>query len=290
MKEQPTHVSTFKSSTPRSPLVCFRYYPYLATAVATFICLVLWRASGSISAMTTVPTTATAAAAIKIARHTNGKEREQLKFYNNDATPVSYGAALRLLADNPAFRQQLTAELAASRHDAYFFETPPVSRQTLAETNFECVLISSDTLAQLQEASPEAFSHRLREAAGQSHLTAHFANLGGDAVLVAPVGPFVSDKPDQSGTAGSSAQGEIMAGPQTYAHLASFVRQASRQEIDDFWQTAAQVTLAHLEARSETKPLWLSTSGLGVYWLHLRLDDRPKYYNFEPYMQWTLPV
>ena len=29
--------------------------------------------------------------------------------------------------------------------------------------------------------------------------------------------------------------------------------------------------------------LWLSTAGLGVYWLHLRLDTRPKYYSFQPY-------
>ena len=29
--------------------------------------------------------------------------------------------------------------------------------------------------------------------------------------------------------------------------------------------------------------VWLSTSGLGVYWLHVRLDSRPKYYTYEPY-------
>lgn len=30
-------------------------------------------------------------------------------------------------------------------------------------------------------------------------------------------------------------------------------------------------------------PIWLSTSGLGVYWLHVRLDTRPKYYNHDEY-------
>jgi hypothetical protein len=28
---------------------------------------------------------------------------------------------------------------------------------------------------------------------------------------------------------------------------------------------------------------WLSTSGLGVSWLHMRLDSTPKYYNWQPY-------
>jgi hypothetical protein len=29
--------------------------------------------------------------------------------------------------------------------------------------------------------------------------------------------------------------------------------------------------------------MWVSTSGLGVYWLYIRLDSFPKYYNFQPY-------
>lgn len=30
-------------------------------------------------------------------------------------------------------------------------------------------------------------------------------------------------------------------------------------------------------------PLWVSTSGLGVPWLHVRLDDAPKYYTHRPF-------
>ena len=33
------------------------------------------------------------------------------------------------------------------------------------------------------------------------------------------------------------------------------------------------------------KPVWLSTAGLGVGWLHVRLDDRPKYYRHAPYVR-----
>jgi hypothetical protein len=31
------------------------------------------------------------------------------------------------------------------------------------------------------------------------------------------------------------------------------------------------------------RPVWLSTAGAGVPWLHLRLDDRPRYYGFAPF-------
>ena len=28
---------------------------------------------------------------------------------------------------------------------------------------------------------------------------------------------------------------------------------------------------------------WLSTAGMGVYWLHVRVDSRPKYYRYQGY-------
>ena len=33
------------------------------------------------------------------------------------------------------------------------------------------------------------------------------------------------------------------------------------------------------------KPTWLSTAGMGVAWLHVRLDQRPKYYAHRPYRE-----
>ena len=40
-----------------------------------------------------------------------------------------------------------------------------------------------------------------------------------------------------------------------------------------------------IAARVGAEPVWLSTAGAGVPWLHVRLDDRPKYYGFGPYRQ-----
>jgi hypothetical protein len=45
------------------------------------------------------------------------------------------------------------------------------------------------------------------------------------------------------------------------------------------WEAVGRVA----ERRLGTAPVWLSTAGAGVSWLHVRLDDRPKYYAFTPY-------
>ena len=31
------------------------------------------------------------------------------------------------------------------------------------------------------------------------------------------------------------------------------------------------------------RAVWVNTEGSGVYWLHVRIDSRPKYYHFAPY-------
>lgn len=85
-----------------------------------------------------------------------------------------------------------------------------------------------------------------------------FPNLGGDAQLVVPT--LIND-------------------PSHYAHLATFVRNAPIDQVRAFWQTTAQV----YEQKIGKKTVWLSTAGLGVYWLHVRIDARPKYYRFGAY-------
>jgi hypothetical protein len=40
-----------------------------------------------------------------------------------------------------------------------------------------------------------------------------------------------------------------------------------------------------MQRRLNNRPVWLSTAGAGVSWLHVRLDDRPKYYGYRPYRE-----
>ncbi len=85
-----------------------------------------------------------------------------------------------------------------------------------------------------------------------------FANLGKDAVLIVPrpLGPA-----------------------SVYGHLAAFVRKARDTQRHELWRVVG----AETEARLGDSPVWLSTAGMGVSWLHVRLDSRPKYYGHAPY-------
>lgn len=85
-----------------------------------------------------------------------------------------------------------------------------------------------------------------------------FLNLGGDAVLVVPTLPAVGDG---------------------YAHLADFRRTAPAAAWDALWAEVGRCVAARLG----TRPVWISTAGAGVPWLHVRLDDQPKYYHHAPY-------
>ena len=86
-----------------------------------------------------------------------------------------------------------------------------------------------------------------------------FANLGKDATLVVP-SPISPDT--------------------AYTHIAAFVRHAPAEQVDAlFMKLANEVIASHVHS----EPRWISTSGLGVYWLHVRIDSRPKYYQHAPY-------
>lgn len=86
-----------------------------------------------------------------------------------------------------------------------------------------------------------------------------FDNLGGDARLVAPC---------------------PRAGDRVYTHLAAALRGAPADQIDRLFERVGAELGARLEAH---RVVWVSTSGLGVYWVHVRLDERPKYYTHAAY-------
>jgi hypothetical protein len=167
---------------------------------------------------------------------------------------LSVAEVMQLWIEDRAFRSFYNQLLAEAPFPAYFWELPPMTLNTI-EVPFEFVLVNSGTLAKVQ-----ANDRPFRDQFTDDQSVVVFPNLGGDATLVVPT-------PE---TAKS-----------TYAHLAQFVRNAPREQIDLFWQ---KVGRAYHENLSDKK-LWLSTSGLGVYWLHVRLDSRPKYYTHQAYRQ-----
>ncbi|MFE4105063.1 DUF6940 family protein, partial [Almyronema epifaneia] len=59
-------------------------------------------------------------------------------------------------------------------------------------------------------------------------------------------------------------------------------RSAPTQQVHALWATVGRRASQLLNEQGR-QPLWISTSGLGVYWLHVRLDTFPKYYRHLPY-------
>lgn len=172
-----------------------------------------------------------------------------------NAKPATFADVLQGWQGDAAFRSMFNTLLADAPFSAFRWETPPVTSATLTRP-FEFVLLDSPGLARSPD--PNAFAEHF-SGAGEAGVVA-FPNLGGDAILIVPCMTTV---------------------PSAYGHLAAFVREAPEPQRHALWQLVGEKMARRVGAR----PVWLSTAGGGVSWLHVRLDDRPKYYGFGPYRQ-----
>jgi hypothetical protein len=170
-----------------------------------------------------------------------------------DSTPVSYAEVLRRWQNDADFRTLYMGLLADSPFSAFRWETPPI---TTATANRPCVLVVFVIPGLAKKTEAAAFAERFKGAPETG--VVEFANLGNDAVLIVPC-------PNAPHSA--------------YGHIGAFVRQAPERQRHALWQLVG----AAMQRRLGTKPVWLSTAGAGVSWLHVRLDDRPKYYGYAPY-------
>ena len=177
-----------------------------------------------------------------------------LRFHAATRTRVlSWGEVLALWTSDPAFCDSFVSVLAGAPWDVFRWETPPLLARDLDEP-FEFVVIDSPELRGVSDPAP--FAEHFRRA--NQRPVIDFPNLGGDAQLVVPC-PIAEEE--------------------AYTHLGCFVRGAPQAQQRALWH---EVGLA-MERRAGDTPVWLSTAGGGVAWLHVRLDDYPKYYAHAPY-------
>jgi hypothetical protein len=169
-------------------------------------------------------------------------------------TQLSFSEFFSLLESSADFARWYSETIASCEFEAFFWELPPLTADTLGN-GAEFVVIESASLSRLRP-DPRPFESQFALQQGSDVIT--FPNLGGDALLFVPA---------QIGSMDS------------YPHLATFLRSAPRSQVRLLWQVAAKAVRDNLSHTSR----WLSTAGLGVSWLHLRLDTRPKYYSFSPY-------
>jgi hypothetical protein len=178
----------------------------------------------------------------------------RLRFYAGDEC-LSYADFLRALAEDAYFRELIQEELRAAPFVAFRWETPPLTTSNIDQV-FECLLHDSPDLN--VRADPTDFETYFQPSAE----VVSFENLGADALLVVPC-PISSSA--------------------NYSHIGAFHRSASHSQQHAFWVAVAQA----VRARLGPQPLWLSTAGGGVDWLHMRLDERPKYYRHLPWQEWA---
>jgi hypothetical protein len=197
-----------------------------------------------------------------------------------DGVPMTYMDAFRALESNELDCSRILTEVIVEfPAAALFWECIPVTASTAPSKIFEFVLLASDALANIEtDIRPfrEKFEQHARESFRHpSHVSGTvvaFHNLNQDAVLVVPV---------------PTSAIEFKRPPAHFAHLAAFMRGAPSAHISAFWSTVGAAALNQLRAAegqgNADKKFWLSTSGLGVSWLHVRIDTVPKYYNFAAY-------
>ncbi len=165
---------------------------------------------------------------------------------------LTWAEAAEALRHDRSLQDELTRVCA--EHAGIFWECVPSARAH-QDVPFAFVTVQTEAVAALT-VDRRAFPRELAAATGP---VAVFRNLSGDALLLVPTGAV----------------------PEGCAHLASWCRSAPASEQRALWAEVGRQVQAWWARTAD--PVWVSTSGLGVSWLHVRLDERPKYYSHRPY-------
>ncbi|MBC7864008.1 MAG: hypothetical protein IAF38_13615 [Bacteroidia bacterium] len=173
---------------------------------------------------------------------------------NQNEKAITNQEAIELLRGSDKFERFFSDLLSASPYEAYFWEVKSVSLDRL-DDKFEFVLVNSPILAKIN-ADNSSFVNYF----GKNKFVTSFFNLSGDSRLIVPV---------------------EMSDSTNYSHLSKFVRNAPTKQVEAFWKTVGEEFGKSIGVQKK----WLSTSGLGVHWLHVRIDERPKYYNYLKYKE-----
>eukprot|EP00955_Chlamydomonas_euryale_P106509 365707-Chlamydomonas_euryale.AAC.41 len=183
----------------------------------------------------------------------------------NNKRVVTCEEVLKLWQENDAFRTQFTAALTNVGYDAFYWETPAVSKGTLCQPFSMVVLDASGAFN--DKGDPQAFAAYILGSHDEDEVAA-FPNLGKDGTMLAPCPPT-----DQSGKPVTDG----------YGHLASFLRNGRKRQHHNLWRLLGKEM--EMRLRADPSPVWMSTAGNAVPWLHVRIDSRPKYIKYEKYRQ-----
>ncbi len=168
---------------------------------------------------------------------------------------LTFKEVIHYWQENEAFRAFYTNTLNESGFAAYFWEHPPITTATINRA-YEFVLVKSNSLDGIQ-ANGRPFQQKLASS-NPNKTVVTFENLRKDAMMVLP--KRINPSTD-------------------CAHLGAFLQTTAQEQLHELWQ----VTGKAIKERLSNDLMWISTHGLGVIWLHIRLDSYPKYYHYDRY-------
>ncbi|KAL3917564.1 MAG: hypothetical protein SGILL_004653 [Bacillariaceae sp.] len=221
----------------------------------------------------------------EVASGEDGVMRYKVQFADtSNKKPLTFADWIRLVQDDDdGLGTEMTTVLRKAPYKALRFETPGVAGETYKEQLFEFALVNDPSLGNFAaQQDPRTFAEHLKcksannASNDQGPAACAFANLGGDARLVAPR--------DWSKNGGSNDNNNES---NHHGHIANFMRGATMEQATEVWKIVATTLQEELANRPRSEPLWFSTAGDGVAWLHFRLDSRPKYYRYRPFKEFS---
>lgn len=171
-------------------------------------------------------------------------------------TNLTFKQVFEVMENDPlTFHNYLKDEVLKTGYKAVYLEFPKLNTKNL-NNKFECVILEAIELIN-SNPNPQAFGISC------SDLVICTRNKSKDAELIIP----------------------NLNSSNNYAHLFLFLDPENCQPPENnlyyyFWKSAAIVIKEQINCN---KNIWISTSGLGIPWLHLRISEIPKYYRFQKY-------
>lgn len=181
--------------------------------------------------------------------------RSLLLQLQEDGQPLTFIAVVQRWRNSVDFREFYTATVLKHSGSGCFWEHPRLNRST-ADRPYECVITQTDAFSK-RVANFRPFA----QAVSPGKRISIFPNLSGEALLVVP-----------NLTQETRFNGR---------DLISFLQTAPNDLMHDLWKSIGQETANAIATDAPFQ--YLSTHGLGVLWLHVRLEIGPKYYHHRPY-------
>ena len=176
----------------------------------------------------------------------------KIKIYK-DSIMVTWDQILYLWKNSNKFIKFFIDLIKSTQFDNFFWECPPINLKNIQYQNFECYIINSNN--NFGKASDNSFKSYFNENPSKKIIS--FYNPSRSCLLIVPCPLEEIEK-------------------NCYLNISTFIKHAPKPQIYILWKQISTLLKKQLKNNHH---IWLNTHGLGVPWLHVRLDTIPKYYH-----------